>query len=77
MMNNLAQIAQLVQGKDPQAVVMDMLKTQKINDPNINQLITFAQKGDNNSLVNLATTLFKQQGLDFNQEFNSFMSLMK
>lgn len=77
MMNNLAQIAQLVQGKDPQAVVMDMLKTQKINDPNINQLITFAQKGDNNSLVNLATTLFKQQGLDFNQEFNNFMSLMK
>lgn len=77
MMNNLAQIAQLVAGKDPQAVVMEMLKTQKINDPNINQLITFAQKGDNDSLVNLATTLFKQQGLDFNQEFNNFMSLMK
>lgn len=76
MMNNLKEIAQLVRGRDPQAIVMDMLKNQKINDPNINQLITFAQKGDNESLVNLATTLFKQQGLDLNQELNSFMSLM-
>lgn len=77
MMNNLAQIAQLIKGKDPQAIVMDMVKNQKINDPNISQLINFAQKGDNESLVNLATTLFKQQGLDLNQELNSFMSLMK
>lgn len=77
MMNNLTQIAQLIKGKDPQSVVMNMLREQKINDPNISQLISFAQKGDNDSLVNLATTLFKQQGLDFNQELNNFMSLMK
>lgn len=77
MMNNLAQIAQLVRGRDPQSIVLDMVKNQKINDPNISQLIQFAQKGDENSLVNLATTLFKQQGLDLNQEFNNFMSLMK
>lgn len=77
MMNNLAQIAQLIRGRDPQQIVMDMIKNQKINDPNINQLITFAQNGDMNSLANLATTLFKQQGLDLNQELNSFMSLMK
>ena len=77
MMNNLAQIAQLVRGRDPQAVVMDMMKNQKINDPNISQLIQLAQKGDQNGLVNLATTLFKQQGLDLNQELNDFMSLMK
>lgn len=77
MMNNLTQIAQLVKGKDPKAIVLDMMKNQKINNPNINQLIQFAQKGDNNSLVNLADTLFKQQGLDLNQELNNFMSLIK
>lgn len=77
MMNNLAQIAQLVKGKDPKAIVLDMMKNQKINNPNINQLIQFAQRGDNNSLVNLADTLFKQQGLDLNQELNNFMSLIK
>lgn len=77
MMNNLSQIAQLVRGRDPQSVVMDMVKNQKINDPNISQLIRYAQSGDTNNLVNLADTLFKQQGLDLNQEFQSFMSLMK
>lgn len=77
MMNNLTQIAQLVRGRDPQTIVMGMLNDQKINDPNIKQLIEFAQKGDNSSLLNLADTLFKQRGLDLNQELNSFMSLMK
>lgn len=77
MMNNLAQIAQLVRGRDPQSVVMDMVKNQKINDPNISQLIKYAQSGDTNNLVNLADALFKQQGLDLNQELNNFMSLIK
>ena len=77
MMNNLVQIAQLVRGRDPQAIVMEMVKNKQISDPNINQLITFAQKGDNNSLVNLADSLFKQRGLDLNSEFNSFLSLIK
>ena len=35
MMNNLAQIAQLFRGRDPQTIVMNLLKTQKITDPNI------------------------------------------
>lgn len=70
MTNNITQLAQLMKGKNPQTVVMDMVKNQQISDPNISQLITFAQKGDNTSLVNLAETLFKKQGLDLNQEFN-------
>lgn len=77
MMNNLAQIAQLLRGRDPQAIVMDMLKQQKINDPNISRLIQLAQQGDNASLVNFADAFFKQRGLDLNQELNQFMSLMK
>lgn len=77
MMNNLTQIAQLMRGRDPQSIVMDMLKSQKITDPNISQLIQFAQSGDSNGLANLANTLFKQRGLDLNQELTSFMSLMK
>lgn len=77
MMNNLAQIAQLLRGRDPQAIVMDMLKNQKITNPNINHLIQLAQKGDNITLVNFANELFRQKGLDLNQELESFMSLMK
>lgn len=77
MMNNLAQIAQLFRGRDPQTIVMNLLKTQKITDPNISRLIQFAQKGDMDNLVNFASGLFKQKGLDLNQELESFMSLMK
>lgn len=77
MMNNLAQIAQLLRGRDPQAIVMDMFKNQKITNPNVSRLIQLAQNGDNTTLVNFANELFRQKGLDLNQELNSFMSLMK
>lgn len=77
MMSNLAQIAQLMKGKDPQAIVMQMIQSQRITDPTITQLISFAKSGDMNSVYNLADSLFKQRGLDMNQELNSFMSLLK
>lgn len=77
MMNNLAQIAQLMRGRDPQAVALAMIQNSKINDPMISQLVTFAQNGDVNSAINLASTFFAKQGLDLNQELNTFMSLMK
>lgn len=77
MMQNLAQIAQLMKGKNPQAVVMDMVKSQNISDPTITQLIDYAQKGDSNSIMNYANSLFAQRGLDLQSELNSFMELMK
>lgn len=77
MMSNLAQIAQIMRGRDPQTVVMDMLMNQQINDPTIAQLVKFAQAGDENSFANFAETLFRQQGLDLNQELSEFMSLMR
>lgn len=76
-MNNLAQIAQIMRGRNPQEIVMNMIKSQQINDPTIKQLINFAQSGDTNSLVNLATSIFAQRGMDFNKEFQSFMSMLK
>lgn len=77
MMENLAQIAQIVKGRDPQQMVLNMIKSNKNIDPRINQMIQFAQTGDTNSLVNLASSMFAQRGLDFNQEFNSFLSMLK
>lgn len=77
MMQNLAQIAQIVKGRDPQQMVLNMIKNNKNIDPRVNQMIQFAQTGDTNSLVNLASSMFAQRGLDFNQEFNSFLSMLK
>ena len=56
---------------------MDMVKSQNISDPTITQLIDYAQKGDSNSIMNYASSLFAQKGLDLQSELNSFMELMK
>lgn len=77
MIQNLAQLVQVLRGRNPQEMVMSMVQNQKINDPNITQLIKFAESGDMNNLVNLASSICSQRGLDFNSEFQNFMSMMK
>lgn len=77
MIENLTQLVQVLRGRNPQEMVMTMIQNQKINDPNITQLVQFAQKGDMNSLVNLANNICAQRGVDFNSEFQNFMSMMK
>lgn len=77
MMNNLQIIAQLMKGRNPQEVVMQLIQNQKINDPNINLLVKYAQSNQADDFANLAQELFKQRGLDLNQEFWSFMKLLK
>ena len=76
MMNNLTQIAQLLKGRNPQAVVLEMLTNGRINDPRIKDLINFAQKGDINSVLNLASPLFAERGYNLNDELTSFMQLI-
>lgn len=76
-MNNLQMIAQLMKGRDPEEAAMSLIKSQKIDDPNINLLIKFAQTNQTEDFVNLAQQLFKQRGLDLNTEFQSFMKLLK
>lgn len=76
-MNNLQIIAQLMKGRNPQEVAIQLIQNQKIDDPNINLLIKYAQSNQTDDFVNLAQELFKQRGLDLNQEFQSFMKLLK
>ena len=77
MNQNLAQMAQLLKGKNPQQLLMQLVQNQKINDPIISELISYAQNGDTNSFVNLASAVFAQNGLDLNNEFMNFMQLMQ
>ena len=76
-MNNLQIIAQLMKGRNPQEVAIQLIQNQKIDDPNINLLIKYAQSNQTNDFVNLAQELFKQRGLDLNSEFQAFMKLIK
>lgn len=73
----LQMIAQLMRGRNPQEVALSMIQNQRINDPNISQLIKFAQNNQTNDFVNLAQEMFKQRGLDLNNEFQAFMQLLK
>lgn len=76
-MNNMFQLVQLVKGRDPQQFVLSMLQNNQITDPRIKQMISLAQGGNTNDLVNIASSIMASKGLDLNTEFNSFMSLMK
>ena len=71
------QLMSLLKGKNPQEMAMSMIKNSNINDPMINQLLQLAQSGDINSMNKIAENFFKGQGLDFNNEFNNFMSMLK
>lgn len=78
MMNfkQLAPIIQLMKGKDPKQMVMQMAQSQKINDPVVQQLINYANTGDQQNFEKLANNFFKQQGINA-EEFQSFIDLMK
>ena len=74
---NPMQLMGLLKGKNPQEMAMSMIKNSNINDPMINQLLQCAQSGGINSMNKIAENFFKGQGLDFNNEFNNFMSMLK
>lgn len=77
MTPDLNQLASLMRGRNPQEVAMQMIKNNNINDPFITQLINCAQSGDTNKLNELATNFFAQRGVDFNQQFSSFLNMLK
>ena len=78
MMNlkQMAPIIAMLKGKDPKQMVMQMAQNQKINNPVVEQLINYANTGDNANFEKLANDFFRQQGIDA-QEFQSFINLLK
>lgn len=78
MIENFAPIIQAMKGKNPQAILMDMMKNSPMNsNPMFVQLINYAKAGDNNGLLNFANSYFSQRGIDINKEFNTLMSMLK
>lgn len=76
MMNPMEMIG-LLKGRDPQQLVMSMIQNNNINDPMINQLVEYANKGDTQKIEEIAKSLFQKQGKDFTSEFNNFMAMLK
>lgn len=76
MMNSMEMIS-LLKGRNPEELVMSMIKNNNINDPTINELIGYAKNGDNENLTKLAESIFQKQGKDFMTEYNNFMAMLK
>lgn len=55
----------------PKELLMNFMQ-QNNQNPMINNLIRSAQKGDNKQVENFARNMLKEQGRDFDTEFNQF-----
>lgn len=77
MIQDFLQIAQMMSGRNPEECAKQIIQNNSINDPMISQMINFAQTGNTNQLMQLATSFFSQRGIDFGKEFSSFMSMIK
>ena len=78
-MNNMnpVEFIALIKNRNPQELVLSMVKNNNINNPIISDLISFDKKGDINSITKIADTYFSKQGKNFMNEFNNFMAMLK
>ena len=66
------QILQFIKASgNPQKFMLNMLQQQS-NNPIMANLIRMAQVNDEKGIENFARNLMKEQGLDFDKEFNTF-----
>ncbi len=75
-MNPFQMLKTLMQAKkNPQELASQLMNNN--NNPMIKNLAEMAKKGDKQGIENFARNVFKEQGMDFDKEFSSFMSNLK
>lgn len=72
-MNPLNVIKGMMGNMNPKNIVMNMLKNN--TNPIFANLIEMANKGDTKGLEQFARNYMKEQGKDFDKEFNDFKSM--
>lgn len=65
------------QSGNPQNFVLNMVKESAGGNPLFSNLISLAQQGRGNEIESIARNIFKEQGRDFDKEFNSFRRTIK
>ncbi len=61
--------------KNPKQFAMNII--QKNSNPIFNNLVEMANKNDTEGLKKFGENLFKQNGQDFDKEFQEFMNMVK
>ena len=72
-MNPLNMIKDMMGNMNPKNIAMNMLKNN--TNPIFANLIEMANKGDTKGLEQFARNYMKEQGKDFDKEFNDFKSM--
>lgn len=58
---------------NPIQMLKNIVMNKKINNPILKDVINKAQKGDSKGVEEFARNVWKEQGRDFDKEFNEFM----
>ena len=66
--NPMVLIQMIKGGKNPQQLLINILKNQGSNNPILNNAVKMAQNGNASGLEMLARNLTAQRGLDFDKE---------
>ena len=64
-------IQMIRQGKNPEQLMMDFLQKQMGDSP----LLSMAQRRDSKGIEQFARNYYKQQGKDFDKEFQAFRQM--
>lgn len=75
-LNPFEMVTLLKQG-NPKAFAQQVINTNYPNDPNMQRLLQLAEKGDIQSLQQIAEQSFSRQGKNFQTEMNSFFESIK
>ena len=57
---------------NPIQMLKNMIMNKQLNNPILKEVITKAQNGDSKGLETFARNLYKEQGKNFDEEFNNF-----
>jgi hypothetical protein len=70
---NMMQFMQMMKAaRNPQQAIMNMLENQVGQNPMAKNLLELAKYNDAKGVENVARNIMKEQGLDFDEEFNNF-----
>ena len=62
---------------NPIQMLKNLILNKQINNPVLKEIISKAQNGDTKGVEDFARNFLKEQGRDFDKEFNQFMSNFK
>lgn len=68
----LKMVQELRNSGNPQEVLINIIEQNSQNNPVMNNILSLAKEGKTSEIENIARNMLKEQGLDFDNEFNNF-----